>query len=93
MPSMTRVVMAAMVTIALAAGTLVLVKRVLPRYTGRVNHSGDTIKVLARTSISRSLSAHLIEVDATRVLVVEGRTGIELTVLPRPVNSEPQART
>jgi hypothetical protein len=84
MPSMTRVVAAVVVTLALAAGTLMLVKRFLPKYTGSVDSAGHSIKVLARANISRGLQAHLVEVDASRILIVEGRTGIELTVLPPP---------
>jgi flagellar biogenesis protein FliO len=108
MPSATRVVAAVIVTLALAAGTLVLVKRFLPKYAGRLDYAGNAIKVLARSSISRSLRVHLIEVDTSRVLIVEGRAGIELAVLPQPahpqsglaqpglpqpVAGDPQART
>jgi hypothetical protein len=85
-PSVWRVVIAAVVTLALAAGTLVLVKRFLPRWSARLSGgalvAGHAIKVLARAPVSRSLTAHLVEVDAHRVLIVEGRSGIELTLLP-----------
>jgi flagellar biogenesis protein FliO len=93
LPSATRVVMAVVVTLALAAGTLVLVKRFLPKYVGRMDYAGNTIKVLARASISRSLRVHVIEVDASRVLIVEGRGGIELAVLPQSPGGELQTRT
>ena len=90
LPSATRVVMAVIVTLALAAGMLVLVKRYLPKYLGRVDATGNMIKVLARSSISRSLHVHLVEVDGSRVLIVDGRGGTELAVLPE---SRSQART
>jgi flagellar biogenesis protein FliO len=96
LPSAMRVVTAVIVTLALAAGTLVLVKRFLPKYTGRMDYAGNVIKVLARSSISRTLRVHVIEVDSNRVLIVEGRGGVELAVLPQhqpPPGSELQART
>ncbi len=83
LPSAPRVVMAVVVTLALAAGTLVLVKRYLPKYLGSMDATGNMIKVLARSSISRSLHVHVVEVDSSRVLIVEGRGGIELAVLPK----------
>ncbi len=96
LPSATRVVVAVMVTLALAAGTLVLVKRYLPKYARHVDYAGNVIKVLARSSISRTLRVHVIEVDNNRVLIVEGRGGVELTVLPQhqpPPDNGLQART
>ena len=97
LPSAARVVTAVVVTLALAAGTLVLVKRYLPKYAGRVGYAGNVIKVVAHSSISRSLRVHVIEVDTNRVLIVEGRGGIGLTVLhqppPQPPASESQARS
>jgi len=93
MPGAGRVVAAVVVTLALAAGTLVLAKRYLPKLSGNLDLSGQAIKVLARTHISRSLTAHLVEVDANRVLIVEGRSGIELTLLPRTSASESQPRS
>jgi hypothetical protein len=83
LPSATRVVLAVIVTLALAAGTLVLVKRYLPKYAGRMDYAGNVIKVVARSNISRSLRVHVIEVDRSRVLIVEGRSGVELAVLPQ----------
>lgn len=81
LPSATRVVTAVLVTLALAAGTLVLVKRYLPKYTGRTDYAGNVIKVVARSRISRSLQVHVIEVDGKRLLIVEGRGGVELVAL------------
>jgi hypothetical protein len=96
LPSATRVVMAVIVTLALAAGTLALVKRYLPKYAGRMDYSGNVIKVLARSSMSRTLRVHVIEVDNNRVLIVEGRGGVELAVLPQhqpPPDNGLRART
>ncbi len=96
MPSLWRVMIAVMVTLALAAGTLVLVKRYLPKWSawsGRPGVAGHAIKVLARTPISRSLTAHLVEVDAHRVLIVEGRAGIQLTLVPASTAAESQPRS
>jgi flagellar biogenesis protein FliO len=93
LPSVFRVVTAALVTIALAAGTLVLLKRFLPKYLGRASETGSSIKVLARVNLSRTLQVHLVDVEANRVLIVEGRTGIELAVLPQRTATELPTRT
>ena len=86
-PSVTRVVTAAIVTIVLAVAILVGARRLLPGVTNRREKSGETIKVIARSSVGRSLQVHLLEVDASRVLIVEGRGGVELAVLPRSEKS------
>ncbi len=92
MPGAGRIIIAVLVTLALALGSLVLAQRYLPKLLRSPEFAGHNIKVLARAPISRSVTAHLVQVDTQRVLVVEGRAGIELTVLPAAVNSESQPR-
>jgi hypothetical protein len=86
-PSMTRVVVAVVITLGLAAGAIVLLKRLVPGMAVRRTQGGD-IKVLAHTNVTTSLRAHVLEIDATRVLIVEGRNGIGLALLPRVDCSE-----
>jgi hypothetical protein len=86
-PSMTRVIVAAVITLGLAAGVLLLLKRYLPSLAAR-RTNGGVIKVLARTNVTSSLYAHVIEIDTTRVLIVEGRNGVTLTLLPRTDSNE-----
>jgi hypothetical protein len=82
LPSATRVVVAAALTIALAIGALWLLKRWLPRLNARAQNGSAALKVLGRTSLSRSLRVHVVEIEATRFLIVEGRGGVDLAVLP-----------
>jgi flagellar biogenesis protein FliO len=81
LPSMTRVVVAIIVTLGVVVAALVVFKRWLPDLAPRRPNTG-VIKVLGRTHVTPALQAHLLEVGATRVLVVESRHGVNLTVLP-----------
>ena len=83
LPSAARVLGGILVTLALAAGGIVAMKRVLAKTNGRWA-SPQGIRVAGKAILSSSLRAHLLEIDAARVLVVEGRNGIGLTVLPTP---------
>lgn len=86
LPSVTRMLTGIVITLALAFGGIVAMKRVLLRTDRRwVSHG---IKVVGRASLG-SVRAHLLEVDASRVLVVEGRSGIGLTVLPAGAQERP----
>ena len=87
LPSATRVVVSVVITLALAAGAVVLLKRLMPGVAAR-RTQGGIIKVLARTNVTNSLHAHVLEIDTTRVLIVEGRSGVSLTLLPRADSNE-----
>jgi|SRR5580698_1498445 flagellar biogenesis protein FliO len=81
LPSMTRVIVSVIIALALAAGVLYLLKRFLPNIGVRGVHDGF-IKVLGRAHVTPKLQAHILQIDSTRVLVVESRHGVTLTVLP-----------
>lgn len=83
LPSAARVLGGILVTLALAAGGIVAMKRVLAKTSGRWT-SPHGIRIAGKAVLGSSLRAHLLEIDAARVLVVEGRNGIGLTVLPTP---------
>jgi hypothetical protein len=92
MPSATRVIVVAFLTIALAAGTLLVVKRGLPRNFLRTDRTPAALKVVTRASLSRSLHLHVVEFEADRILIVEGRSGLEVAVLKAPAaTAEPPA--
>ncbi len=82
LPSPVRVLAAIAVSIGLAFGAIVLLKRLSPGVAARQTPAG-TIRVLARTNLTSSLHVHVVEVDATRVLIVEGRGAISTTLLPK----------
>ena len=81
LPSMTRVIVSVVIALVLAAGVLYLLKRFLPNIGMRGVHDGF-IKVLGRAHLTPRLQAHVLQIDATRVLVVESRNGVDLTILP-----------
>jgi hypothetical protein len=87
LPSVTRVIVAATITLGLAAIAIVLLKRLAPNTAAR-RTGGGVIRVLARANVTTGLRAHVVEIDATRVLIVEGRNGVGLTLLPKPDSGE-----
>lgn len=80
LPSPMRVVAGVAITLVLALGGILALRRVLMKAEGRWSPQG--IKVLGKAVLGPSIRAHLLEVDASRVLVVEGRGGIGVTLLP-----------
>lgn len=82
LPSAARVLAGIVITLALACGAIVLLKRVLLKADRSWTSHG--IRIVGKAALGSSLRAHLLEVDAARVLVVEGRSGVGLTVLPSP---------
>ena len=86
LPSMTRVIVAVVITLGLMVGGLVALKRFMPNITMR-RTPGNLVKVLGRAHITPSLQAHVLEIDAARVLVVEGRRGLSVTILTPDADS------
>lgn len=86
-----RVVAGVVITLGLALGGIVALKKILLKTDGRFSSQG--MKILGRAVLGTSLRAHLLEVDASRVLVVEGRSGIALTVLPGETPSDKRKAT
>ncbi len=84
-----RIVAAMVATLLLAAGSLLLLRRLAPRFATR--RLGGDIKVLAGANVTGHLRAHVIEYDSMRILVVEGRSGIGLTLLPPGARSAPES--
>jgi hypothetical protein len=82
MPDVTRVILAVVITLGAAAGAIVLLKRWIPGTASRRTGAG-VITVLARANVTPHLRAHVVEVDTNRVLIVEGRSGVGLTLLPK----------
>jgi flagellar biogenesis protein FliO len=81
LPSMTRVIVAVVVTLGLAGAALVVLKRYMPGIAVR-RTPGGLIKVLGRAHVTANLQVHVLEIEAARVLVVEGRRGLTVTLLP-----------
>lgn len=75
-----RVVAGVVITLVLALGGIVALKKMLLKTHSRWNAHG--IKILGKAALGPSVRAHVLQVDASRVLVVEGRGGIGITLLP-----------
>jgi len=77
-----RVVAGVVITLVLALGGIVALKKMLLKADGRWSSHG--IRILGKAALGPSVRAHLLQVDASRVLVVEGRGGLGVTLLPPP---------
>jgi flagellar biogenesis protein FliO len=86
LPSAMRVVAGVLITLGLALGGIVALKKLLLKTDGRFSSQG--MRILGRAVLGSSLRAHLLQVEASRVLVVEGRSGIAITVLPCAVQDD-----
>src|SRR6185437_17021363 len=71
LPSPMRVVAGVVITLVLALGGIVALKKMLLKADGRWSSHG--IRILGKAALGPSVRAHLLQVDASRVLVVEGR--------------------
>ncbi|HWW21064.1 MAG TPA: hypothetical protein VNZ06_09690 [Steroidobacteraceae bacterium] len=84
LPSASRVIIGVAITFALAVGAIVLIRRFAPNAATRWGGgSTSSIKLLARTQLSRTLCAQVVEFESTRILIVEAREGVGLTLLPK----------
>jgi len=87
LPGAGRVALGFLVTVALALGAAVVLKRagMLQRAWPAVfkRRMGESrIRPLDRQPISATITIHLVEVDGTRVLIAEGRGSMAITVMP-----------
>src|SRR5437764_11724654 len=78
LPGIARVLVSVTIVLMLAAIVIYVLKRFLPGIGMRGTHDG-VIKVLGRAHIAPKLQAHILQVDSTRVLVVESRHGVNIT--------------
>lgn len=81
LPSPMRVVAGVVITLVLALGGIIALKKMLLKADGG-RWSSHGIKILGKAALGPAVRAHLLQVDASRVLVVEGRGGIGVTLLP-----------
>jgi hypothetical protein len=81
LPGVGRVLFVFLLTALLAAGVSYALRRWLPALRKRQS-MGEGVRTLARSTVSRALTVHLVDVDGVRVLIAETRTGVGMTVLP-----------
>jgi hypothetical protein len=79
-PSVGRIVLAFLLTAGLAVGLALAARRLWPLLARR-RATASGIRTLDRSVVSTSLSACVIEVEGTRFLVIEGRSGVAVTQL------------
>jgi hypothetical protein len=80
-PSVARVVAGFVITALIAAGAALALRKAWPLLSSRATSSAN-IRPLGRTALSRTLTVHLVEIEGVRVLMVEGRGTVGMTVLP-----------
>jgi hypothetical protein len=86
-PSAGRVVAAFAITVVIAGGLALALRKAWPLLSSRAATS-TSIRSLGRATLSRTLTVHLIEIDGVRVVMAEGRGAIGMTVLPAvPANT------
>ena len=91
-PSVARVVFGFLVTVALAVGVAFVLRRgwpVWPLVLGR-KPPGSGMRSIERAAVSRTMTVHLVEVEGTRVIIAEGRSGVGIAVMP-PRTGSPTA--
>jgi hypothetical protein len=88
-PSVGRVVFGFLITVALAVGVAFVLRRGWPLVLRR-NSLGSGIRSLDRAAVSRTLTVHLVEVEGTRVIIAEGRSGVGITLVPPQAGRSPE---
>jgi hypothetical protein len=83
-PSLWRIVAGLLLTLALAAGIPLAIRRLWPALLERRSLTG-AIRPVDRAAVSASLTVHLVEVDGVRMVIAEGRHGIDMAMLPAPI--------
>lgn len=80
-PSLGRVVVVFVLTVALAVGAVVVLRRFWPTLLKRKN-TATAIRSLDRTAISATLTVHVVEVEGVKMVVADGRNGVSIAILP-----------
>jgi hypothetical protein len=80
-PSLGRVVLGFLLTVALGVGTVIVMRRFWPALLQRKSASA-TIRPIDRTSVSATLTIHVVEVEGIKMVVAEGRSGVGVAILP-----------
>ena len=80
-PSLGRVVVVFVLTVALAVGAVVVLRRFWPTLLKRKNPASG-IRSLDRTALSATLTVHVVEVEGVKMVVADGRNGVSVTILP-----------
>jgi hypothetical protein len=88
-PSVGRVVFGFLLTAALAVGVAFVLRRRWP-LDFRRKPLGSGMRSLDRAAVSRTLTVHLVEVEGTRVIIAEGRSGVGIALVPPQTGSSPE---
>jgi hypothetical protein len=84
-PSVARVVLGFAFTAGLAVAVAWAIRRWGPTFSARRAVTGQSIRTLERTVVSATLKVYLLEIDGTRFIVAESRSGVAVTAAdPQP---------
>jgi len=90
LPSVGRVIFGFLVTAGLAVAVAYLLRRGGWPLLLRRKPLSSSMRPLDRASVSRTLTVHLVEIDGSRVVIAEGRSGVGMTVLPAGSKPTPE---
>jgi hypothetical protein len=80
-PGTGRVAVVFLLTAGLAVGAIFALRRALPKFGNKLGVSGS-LRVIDRISLSASVRVHLVQAETQKIVVVEGRGGLAVAVLP-----------
>jgi hypothetical protein len=80
LPGIGRVVFGFLVTVALACAIVYALRRWLPRFAARTG--SDVSRLSVQTSVRNGARFHIVTLDRQTILVVEGKNGTAMTILP-----------
>jgi hypothetical protein len=85
-PSVGRVVFGFLLTVGLAVGVAYVLRRGWPwKWPPLLRRKplASLMKPIDSAAVSRTLTVHVVEIEGTRVVIAEGRTGVGVTLLPQ----------
>ena len=79
-PEIGRVVAVFVLVAALAVVAGVVLRRLLPKFTG-ASLAGNVVRIVERTNLGPGTRVHLLQIEGEKVLVAENRSGLAIAVL------------
>ena len=80
-PSVARLAVGLVVTLALAVGAAMILRRAWPLFLRR-RAGASHISGVDRFSLSATLTVHVVHVEGARFVIAEGRSGVAVSPLP-----------
>jgi hypothetical protein len=82
LPSVGKIVLAFLVTVAVGFAAVYALRRWLPKWAGQ-SKLPPGLQVRAQMSLQPGLRLHVVDVEGSTVLIAESKNGIAMSVVPR----------